>query len=44
VINYSDKEQQHKLDISDGWKLSPINKSDESIHKCDAEFYYLNRT
>lgn len=44
VINYSDKAQQHKLDISDGWKLSPINKSDGSIHKCDAEFYYLNRT
>lgn len=43
VINYSDKAQEHRFDISKGWSLSAINENDKTIQKCSAEFYYLER-
>lgn len=43
AINYSDKTQETRFEIKQGWKLTPIYGKTEEIGKCDGAFYYLTK-
>lgn len=44
AINYSDETQDTCFEIKDGWELKVIHGDIEQISKCNAAFYYLEKT
>lgn len=43
ALNYSDKEQRCDFEISKGWTLTAIYGGTDTIGKCNAAFYYLEK-
>lgn len=43
AVNYSDKTQETKLNILNGWRLTPIYGQITQIAKCNGAFYYAEK-
>lgn len=44
ALNYSDVTQRCGFRVTDGWKIAPIYGNTDEINKCDAAFFYAEKT